>query len=134
MSRSVRAPFSYARITIQKTLQIMKRGHLAALFILLAISAMVFVGKSPSLAGSMSRKSPGTFRSAAADLGAKLFKPERKLFTPGATEDPQTLTTDKASYLPGETITFTGANWTPGKPSRGLTSPVTSPSGPSAPP
>jgi hypothetical protein len=31
------------------------------------------------------------------------------------TEEPPVITTDKSSYEPGETITFRGANWTPGE-------------------
>src|SRR5438445_7592100 len=100
--------------TIRKTIT---RGQLVALFVLLAMAAMIFVSMRPSSANSAGATASKS-RSASGDLEAKLFELERNLSKANVRQvnaDGPSLTTDKASYLPGETITLTGADWTAGE-------------------
>src|SRR6266516_2873743 len=118
MSKALCASYTYARTIVSKIRKTSTRGHLVALFILMAMAAMALVSTAPSSANSTHAKSARTSGSSSKDLEAKLFKPERKLFRPNvraANEDQPTLTTEKENYLPGETIAFTGKNWTPGE-------------------
>jgi hypothetical protein len=112
MNKALRAPYAYTRAVARKIRDTRTRGHLVALFVFLAIGAAVV---STNSSATSSRTRPIGARSV--ELESKLFMPARS-FKPSARladQDQPTLATDKGSYLPGETITFTGANWVPGE-------------------
>jgi MBG domain (YGX type)/Bacterial Ig-like domain (group 3)/Carboxypeptidase regulatory-like domain len=118
MSKALRVAYAYARAIAGKILKTNTRGHLVALFVLLAMAAMAFVSMRPSSANSSSAKSRRASGSSLSNSEAGLFKPNRKSSKGNVritNNDGPTLTTDKESYLPGETITFTGTNWAPGE-------------------
>ncbi|PYS72300.1 MAG: hypothetical protein DMF73_08720, partial [Acidobacteria bacterium] len=118
MNKNLRLAFTSANSVLGTIRKTITRGQLVALFVLLAMAAMVFVSMRPSSANSSGAKSGHVSGSSLSNLEASLFEPNHK-FSKGnfriANADGPTLTTDKESYFPGEIITFTGTNWATGE-------------------
>jgi hypothetical protein len=119
-----------ARTIARKLLFTKRRGRLAALFILVAMVATVVVSTTfsaksprssshagssgPSIRNPLSIPAPSAVTPVSASTSASEAKPV-KLNVSGAEADAPSLATDHESYATGATITFTGANWTPGE-------------------
>ena len=119
MKKTLRVPFTCTLITLAKIRKTITRGQLVALFVFLALAAAIVSTNSSAVSKKPGSESKGT--SSAGMRGLDL-RPSRfataglsKLTLKNAIEDQPTITTDKTSYLPGETIVFTGTNWAAGE-------------------
>src|SRR6185369_6963507 len=117
MKKTLRVAFtSTLRLTrIRKTIT---RGQLIVLFVFLALAVAVISSSS----SAVSKKPASESNGASAGRRGLDLRPGRvatagrsRLTVRRAIEDQPAITTDKTSYLPGETIVFTGTNWAAGE-------------------
>src|SRR3989442_1519831 len=119
MNKNLRLAFTSANSVLGTIRKTITRGQLVALFIFLALAAAVISSSSSAVSKKPTSESNGTSSEGMRGLN---LHPSRfatagssKLTVGSAVEDQPTITTDKTSYLPGETITFTGTNWAAGE-------------------
>src|SRR5437667_488093 len=119
MNKNLRLAFTSANSVLGTIRKTITRGQLVALFIFLALAAAVISSSSSAVSKKPTSESKRT--SSGATRGVNL-RPSRftkagssKLTVRSGIEDQPTITTDKASYLPGETITLTATNWAAGE-------------------